>query len=540
MEEHRPSTEAVNACLTDMYQITMCYAYWKAGRHETPAVFEMYFRKSPFKGQFTLLGGVREVLGLLQTYKFTEEQIRYLREQMPNADASFFDWMQNIDCSQVKVWSFHEGSVVFAREPLLRVEGPIAVCQLLETTLLCLVNYSSLVATNAARMRLAAGPDKVLVEMGLRRAQGPDGGLSASRYSHMGGFDSSSNVLAGLKFGVKISGTHAHAFVQSFSGIEDLQQQEVKAADGSTVNLVDKVMAYRKQLGISKANLGELAAFIAYCQAFPSAFLALVDTYDCLESGIPNFLCCALALIELGYFPIGIRLDSGDLAEMSKSARKLFREIEEKFSIPNFASRLNIVASNDISEDSLHELNDKGHEIDMFGIGTNLVTCQAQPALGCVYKLVAMGSLPRIKISHDLVKVSIPGSKRVFRLFDSTGSPRVDLMMTDDEVKHDGAPKVGEAITCCHPLDASKRISFTPAQVEDVLTCVWDGKILTLVENVDAIRDRAKRELQALPEEHKRRFDPQPYNVSISEKLFKMMHDLWTSEAPTHSSASSS
>eukprot|EP00960_Hanusia_phi_P054232 762584-Hanusia_phi.AAC.1 len=302
MAEHKPSTDAVNACLTDMYQITMCYAYWKAGRHETPAVFEMFFRKSPFNGQFTLLGGVREVLGLLQSYRFTVEQLSYLKEQMPNADPSFFDWMSCIDCSQVKVWSFHEGSTVFAREPLLRVEGPIAVCQLLETTLLCLVNYSSLVATNAARMRLAAGPDKVLVEMGLRRAQGPDGGLSASRYSHMGGFDASSNVLAGLKFGVKISGTHAHAFVQSFSGIEELQQQHATAADGSSVNLVDKVMHYRKQLGISKANLGELAAFIAYCQVdsftSPSLVVRLLHLLP-LRFPLPSAVLCSLLVVSL-------------------------------------------------------------------------------------------------------------------------------------------------------------------------------------------------------------------------------------------------
>ena len=222
-----PFSNLVTPMLTDMYQLTMCYGYWTAKRHEMTAVFDLYFRKAPFHGTFTIFGGLSQVLAFLNTYKITSKQIDYLKTLMPTANPKFFEWLATLDCSQVKVFAFKEGSVVFPREPLLRVEGPIGICQLLETTLLCLINYASLIATNAARMRLAAG-GKTLLEMGLRRAQGPDGGVSASRYAYMGGFDATSNVAAGELFGIKVSGTQAHAFIQSFSSLDDLPTRRLR------------------------------------------------------------------------------------------------------------------------------------------------------------------------------------------------------------------------------------------------------------------------------------------------------------------------
>lgn len=279
----------------------------------------------------------------------------------------------------------------------MRIEGPILKAQLLETTLLTLVNYASLVATNAARFCAAAGEGKTLLEFGLRRAQGPDGGLSASKYCYLGGFHGTSNVLAGKLYGIPIKGTHAHAFVSSFLSMDELREKTV--LDEKTKEkrpFADLCLQYLQELGSvldiipEETNKGELAAFASYAMAFPSDFLALVDTYDVLKSGVPNFLAVARALHECNHKPCGLRLDSGDLAYISLEVRKRFVKAADHFNIPYFKD-LTIVASNDINEDTLISLETQGHAIDSFGIGTHLVTCQKQPALGCVYKLVEVG-----------------------------------------------------------------------------------------------------------------------------------------------------
>jgi nicotinate phosphoribosyltransferase len=243
--------------------------------------------------------------------------------------------------------------VVFPKVPLIRVEGPLAVTQLLETTLLNLINYPSLVATNAARMRLAAGPGKRLLEFGLRRAQGPDGGVSASKYAYIGGFDGTSNVLAGKLSGMAVTGTHAHSFVMSYTSLADLHSTTIvsNAAGqvGENVEFVQRVLEKRTTLGY-RTNDGELAAFIAYAQAFPAGLLALVDTYDILSSGVPNFLCVGWVLWELGYKPLGLRIDSGDLAYFSKEIRSVFKEFDRKYAKHEVFGKCNIVASNDINE----------------------------------------------------------------------------------------------------------------------------------------------------------------------------------------------
>ncbi len=283
--------------------------------------------------------------------------------------------------------------------------------QLLETTLLVLVNYASLVATNAARFRATTGPDKSFHEFGLRRAQGPDGGLSASKYCYLGGFDGTSNVLAGKLYGIPIKGkfvlfkdfvyqnllnlgTHAHAYVSSYRSLDDLTIRELNdQISGESRPFAQLCLQYLNELGSilkilpEETNKGELAAFISYAIAFPTGFLGLVDTYDVLKSGLPNFLSVARALHECNYQAIGLRLDSGDLAYLSLEVRARFVEAADKFDIPYMKS-FTIVASNDINEDILISLEKQQHAIDTFGIGTHLVTCQKQPALGCVYKLV--------------------------------------------------------------------------------------------------------------------------------------------------------
>jgi nicotinate phosphoribosyltransferase len=428
-EQFRPLDGFVTPLLTDFYQLTMAYAYWRNNTHEQPAVFDLFFRKNPFGGEFTIYAGLEEVVRYVSSFRLKAGQLEQLRSLMPDCEPAFFDWLATIDCSRVKVYSLPEGTVCFPRIPMIRVEGPMAIAQMLETTLLTLVNFPSLVATNAARHRLAAGPNKILLEFGLRRAQGPDGAISASRYTYVGGCDGTSNVLAGLLFGLPVKGTHAHSFVTSFVSEDDLQDATLcHKTSGETVDLLKLALTCRQELGFTDTNTGELTAFTAYARAFPNALLALVDTYDTLKSGVPNFLAIALALHRLGYRAVGVRLDSGDLAYLSKQTRKMFRAVGKRLGLDYF-EKFSITASNDINEDTLVSLNQQGHEIDVFGIGTNLVTCQAQPALGCVYKLVEIHGMPRIKLSQEVSKVTLPGRKDVYRLYGNQGSPVADILV---------------------------------------------------------------------------------------------------------------
>ena len=323
-------------------------------------MFDLFFRKHPFQGEFTIFAGLEEVLRFAHSYKFTADDIAVLRGKFPSWDEGFWGYLSALDCSAVKIFALDEGSLVIPRVPLIRIEGPLGICQLLETTVLVLVNYASLVATNAARHRLAVGHSKTLLEFGMRRAQGPDGAMSASRYAYLGGFDGTSNVKASVLFGIPVEGTHAHSFVVSFCSMNDLPDQHLVDTKGERRNLVERVMSHRSTLGKNNTNQGELAAFIAYAQAYPRSFLALIDTYDTLESGLWNFLVVALALLDFGYAPKGIRLDSGDLAYLSRECRKAFVKCAEQFKQPQLA-KLTIVASNDLNERVLWSLKVRTH-----------------------------------------------------------------------------------------------------------------------------------------------------------------------------------
>lgn len=514
--------------LTDLYQITMAYAYWKNGIHDKEAVFDLFFRKNPFQGAFTVFAGLSEVLRFIASYSITDEDVAYIGEKLlPGCEKEFLRWLKTINCSDIKVYSVEEGTVVFPKEPLLRIEGPLAICQLLETTLLTLVNYASLVATNAARFRIASGFDKRLLEFGLRRAQGPDGGISASRYSYLGGFDGTSNVLAGRLFELPVKGTHAHSFVQAFHGIEDVGKKgDAKNKKNPAGNLLKSVLAIREQLGFTNTNEGELAAYIAYAQAFPDNFLALVDTYDTLKSGVPNFLCVAVALSRLGYEPVGIRLDSGDLAFLSRESRKMFRETAERTGV-DFSGLL-IAASNDINEEILLSLERQGNEIDIFGVGTHLVTCQAQPALGCVYKLVEIEGSPRIKISQQIIKVTIPGRKDVYRLIGKDSIPLADIMiMVGEEI-----PEKGEKILCIDPFEEKKRVIIVPHEVRKLTARVWDGEAKINLPPLSKSREYVLAQLKKMREDYARPVNPTQYKVSVTQTLFRFIHELWASEAP--------
>lgn len=577
-----PTNNLVGPMLTDYYQLTMAYAYWKSGRQDEPAVFDLFFRKNPFGGEFTLFAGLEEVLRMVSNFRFTKSDIEYLKhgvqqteenlekqfnraledglirktengyeqyvftyEELPkwvavqppkrnskvkapmaHCENEFFTWLKSIDCSKIKIKAFREGSLVFPRLPLIRVEGPIAIAQLLETPILTLINYPCLVATKAARMRLAAGQDKNLMEFGLRRAQGPDGGVSASRYSYIGGFNSTSNVIVGKTFGIPISGTHAHSFVSSFTSLDELKNTILKDSKGNEHDIKELALKFRSELGYTSTNEGELAAFISYAMAFPSEFLALADTYDIMKSGIPNFMSVALALSSIGYKPLGIRIDSGDLAYYSKEIRKFFTEIDNKYS--NGFSKLIIVASNDIDESTIASLNDQKHEINSFGIGTHLVTCNGQPALGGVYKLVEFNGQPRIKISQEVGKMTLPGRKTPYRLYGKEGYPILDLMISDDEEP----PKKGEKILCRHPLNPEKRVYVIPESVEPLHHCFWDGKRIISEEPLGKIREYSLHQLSSWREDHLRTLNPTPYKVSVSDHLYNKMYELRQKETP--------
>ncbi|XP_022149494.1 nicotinate phosphoribosyltransferase 2-like [Momordica charantia] len=536
-----PTNPMVSPLLTDLYQFTMAYAYWKAGKHKERAVFDLYFRKNPFGGEYTIFAGLEECIRLIANFKFTEEEISFIKKSLPSScEDAFYDYLRGINCSDVEVYAISEGSAVFPKVPLVRVEGPVAVVQLLETPFVNLINYASLVATNAARHRFVAGKSKILLEFGLRRAQGPDGGISASKYCYIGGFDATSNVAAGRLFGIPLRGTHSHAFVSSFMSPDEIIDKSLRSSDGSRTceDFLSVVQMWLSKIQwlpslhgtFGDTNQSELAAFTSYALAFPTDFLALVDTYDVIRSGIPNFCAVALALNDLGYQAKGIRLDSGDLAYLSCEARKFFMAIEKEFGVPGFG-KISISASNDLNEETLDALNKQGHEVDAFGIGTYLVTCYAQAALGCVFKLVEINNQPRIKLSEDVSKVSIPCKKRIFRLYGKEGYPLVDIMSGENEP----APKVGERILCRHPFNESKRAYVVPQQVEELLKCYWTGKSGKAAERLPALKDirnRCIKQLEKMRPDHMRRLNPTPYKVSVSAKLYDFIHFLWLNEAP--------
>ena len=576
----------VNPALTDLYQLTTVYAHWKNGRHNDHAVFDQFFRTCPFKGEFAIFGGLAEVLRFLVDFRFTEAQIKYLQhgqvvskeeqqrrfdellerglirqtsaggyeyhafidprsmEQqwlpiarpdqdliveapLGDCEPEFFDYLRTLDASEVKVHALDEGTVCFPRVPQLRYSGPLAVLQLIETTSLNQINFPSLVTTNAVRLRQAAGWDKIMLEFGLRRAQGADGAMAASLYSYQGTFNGTSNVQAGQLFGIPIKGTHPHAFIQAYKSLADLRVTTIVTPQGETVEFLDRVLHYRQELGFTNTNQGELAAMIAYAQAFPSKFLALVDTYDTLKSGVPNFLCVASALAEIGYRPLGIRLDSGDLAYLSKESRSMFAQVGAKVGHDYFVEMM-IAASNDINEVTLYSLAEQGHEINIFGIGTNQVTCQAQPAFGGVFKLVSINGIACIKLSEQLIKVTISGAKLAYRLIGKDGKAICDLMILEDEEP----PPPGQPVLCRHPFIENKRIMVRPTAVIPLLRLVWDGQLVSPHPSPRQIRDRIRPNLELIRDDHLRRTNPTPYKVSVSDRLYQMLHELWMDGAP--------
>lgn len=486
MESSSSYPEYMNPLFTDMYQITMTYSYWKNKRHDEHAVFEAFFRKWPFKGNYAVFAGVDEVIEFLQAFKFSDQHISYLKTQFVRAEPEFFDWLQTLDANCLTITGIPDATIVYDKEPLLSIHGPLAVVQLIETPVLNFINFATLVCTNAARMKIRAGNNVKCIEFGLRRAQGPNGALTATKYSYMGGFQGTSNVYSGMVHGIPVSGTIAHSFIMSFDSEANLDN--LHHLDG--VDVKKRAFEIREELDWKDTSDTELYSFISYGCSYPDKFLCLIDTFSTLHSGCKNFIIVGLVLKELGYEPIGVRLDSGDLAQLSKDCKALWKEIGTKYNYD--FSNLIVVASNDINEQSICELNDANHEIDVFGIGTNLVTCQAQPALGMVYKLVEIEGKPRIKLSEEKEKVLIPGCKKAFRIYEN-GLPSFDILFHESEEN----PQINEPLIGYHPFSADTIEVENPDKVDQLTQTIFDkGEIKLLSRTLHDKRDIVLKQLK--------------------------------------------
>ena len=469
--------------LTDFYQLTMAYGYWKTGMAEKESVFHLYFRKNPFNGGFTVNCGLSYVIDFINNFRFTDEAVKFLAEvkgedNQPLFEPEFLEYLRKLSFT-CDIDAIPEGKVVFPHEPLLRVQGPILQCQLIESPLLNFINYQTLIATKAARIRIAA-KDEPVIEFGLRRAQGIDGALAASRAAYAGGGASTSNVLAGKLFGIPLSGTHAHSWIMAFDD--------------------------------------ELAAFRAYAEAMPNNCVLLVDTYNTLE-GIRRAIEVGQMLREKGKKLLGVRIDSGDLAYFSIEARRMLDEAG--------LSDTKIVASNDLDENIISSLRSQEAKIDVWGIGTKLVTAYDQPALGAVYKLSAIKNDKKweykIKLSEQAVKVNNPGIQQVRRFYTKGDKSLVADMLYDTQ------QPLGKKHTIIDPMDLTRRKVIKPSEVksEDLLIPVFKkGQQVYDSPDLHTIRAQTIQSLAELPAGVKRFVNPHSYPVGLEEKLFDIKTKL--------------
>ena len=452
---------------TDIYEIAMAQAYFKHGNYNTPACFDYFFRKLPYGGGYVVFCGLGELLPIIEDLHFSKEEINWLFKE--GFDKRFLEWLEAFRFKGT-IRSMQEGEVVFPLEPLLQVEGGLAEVQLIETLLLNYLNFQSLIATKAARMRSVAD-DRHLSEFGLRRAQGL-GGISASRAAIAGGFDSTSNVYAAKMYDIKAVGTMAHSFIQS--------------------------------------EESELTGFRKFAEAHPENCTLLVDTYNTLKSGIPNAIIVAKEMMQKGQTLQAIRLDSGDLAYLSKKGRKMLDDAG--------LEKVQIVVSNQLDEYLIKSLLDQKAPIDVFGVGTSLATGQPDAALDGVYKLSEINGEPKIKLSENIQKVTLPGAKQVYRYKDESGNFIADaIALEKDEIPQ----------KMIHPYDIEKSMELNPAMTIPLLNKVManGASLLNNYEPKD-VAAYSNTRLQLLPDEHKRFNNPHIYKVGISGSLHQLRSDL--------------
>lgn len=452
---------------TDHYELTMAQGYFLNGKKDTPANFDYLFRTIPFEGGYVIFAGLRDMLHMLQNLTFGDEDCEYLRSLGFNSD--FVNYLSDFRI-RADIFSVEEGELAFPQEPLLRVEGNLIECQLAETLILNTINFQSLIATKAARIKQAAG-DRSIIDFGLRRAQGL-GGIHASRAAIIGGADSTSNVLAAYQYGLKATGTQAHSWIQSYEN--------------------------------------ELDAFRDFTRAFPEQCILLVDTYNTLKKGVPHAIQVAKEMEQQGMKLYGIRLDSGDLAYLSKKARKALDDAGLPY--------VKITASNQLDEHVIKSLLDQGAPIDAFGVGTNLATGGADSALDGVYKLSMSNGKPRLKISENKEKIIQPGVKETVRFIDD-----------HNMFYGDGIGLVGEKNydTIYHPNDPDKRSDVTRFTRQFLQKQVMDkGKNIAEKKNPYELAAYARERLNQLPPEHKRFANPHVYKVGVSENLLHLRKNL--------------
>ena len=410
--------------MTDLYQLTMMYGYFKTGMRDNLATFDMFYRSKDATTHYAIMAGLEQLIEYLENLRFDEESLRYLRG-LGIFDEDFLDELRNFEFHG-DVYAVPEGTIVFPGEPLIRVTAPIFEAQLVETALLNIINHQTLIATKASRVVQAAEGGTVM-EFGLRRAQGPDAGIYGARAAIIGGCKSTSNVLTGQMYNIPIAGTHAHSWVMSFP---------------------DEITAFRK-----------------YAEMFPTSCLLLVDTYDTLKSGVPNAIQVFDELRAQGHEPVGIRLDSGDLAYLSREARKML----DAAGYPNTI----ICASGDLDENLIRDLKLQGACIDTWGVGTKLITSEDCPSLGGVYKMSAETVdgrvIPKIKISENPVKITNPGVKKLWRIYDNkTGKATADLIALDYETFDTTRP-----LTIYDPVNTWKSMTLTDYTMKELQVKVF-------------------------------------------------------------------
>jgi nicotinate phosphoribosyltransferase len=474
-----PLYEDSLALLTDLYQLTMAYGYWKSGSSDKESVFNLFFRENPFQGGYSICCGLSSVIDYLDHFRFEDSDIAYLESLHGNDQKPLFEdeFLTHLRSMQLvcDIDAIPEGTVVFPHEPLIRVQGPLVQCQLLESFLLNAINFQTLIATKAARLCYAAKDEPVL-EFGLRRAQGIDGSISASRSAYIGGCEGTSNVLAGKLLGIPVRGTHAHSWVMSFDD--------------------------------------ELEAFLAYAEALPNNCVFLVDTYNTME-GVRKAVEVGKRLRERGHKLAGIRLDSGDLAYLSIQARKIL-------DAAGFQSAM-IIASNDLDEHIITSLKDQGSTICVWGVGTRLVTGYDQPALGGVYKLTALRRPGdpwqyKLKLSEQTAKISTPGILQVRRYFSNEGFVADAIYDLESGLK--------DGCTIVDPLDFTRRkkIPGNTPYTELQVPVYRHGRRVYTSPALDEIRNHARNQLEQLHPGIQRFVNPHMYPVGIEQTL----HDLKT------------
>ena len=463
-----------SALLTDLYELTMLAGYFEKGMHEKPATFDLFFREAPYHGSYAVFAGLETALKYLEELHFTDSELEYL-SRLGLFKPPFLAFLKDFRFHG-RVIAPAEGTLVFGHEPLLTVEGNLAEAQFVETALLNIINFQTLVATKASRLTVAAGEGQV-IEFGLRRAQGPDGGLSVARAAYIGGVRSTSNVQAGQIFGIPVKGTHAHSWVMAFPD--------------------------------------EITAFRAYADCFPDSCVLLVDTYDTLTSGLPNAITVARELREKGHELVGVRLDSGDLAYLSREARRMF-------DVAGFAN-VKIVASNELDEHVIRSMRDEGSRVDIYGVGTRLATCAGDGggALGGVYKLVRFEDRPRLKVTSDISKSTIPDRKQVLRAIDPNGIFTLDILTRDNEQLKPG-DTVFDPTNPARCKQLHNNLRLTPLR----RPVMEKGELLWPAEPLEEMADRCAGQLKQLPAGSLRLINPHRYKVAISPQLHQLREKL--------------